>query len=133
MRVKKERVRAILKKLLFAAGLVILIFSVVSISRETYRKNQIQSMIDKLNYQSKQIEKEKADISEKIYYFKSQDYQKKQLKDKFNMQEPDEKVVIIKPSISKEPQSEEGDQPNIQPRETITPNPIKWWNYFFKY
>jgi cell division protein FtsB len=133
MPIKKEKAHSILKKLLLAIGLGILIFSAISISRETYRKKQIQTMIDKLNYQSQQIEKEKADIAEKISYFKSQDYQKQQLKDKFNMQEPGENVVIIKPSISKELQNEEKGQPEIQPKEQARPNPIKWWNHFFKY
>lgn len=105
---------------------------IIALTKETYKKNQIQKEIEGLQEKAKQIDKENTDIQEQISYLGSKDYQEKEAKDKLNLQNPSENVVVIKPSITKENQVEEKKAENVIMEEKKVINPIKWWHYFFK-
>jgi hypothetical protein len=69
----------------------------------------------------------------KITYLESKDYQEKEARDKLNMQNPRENMVIVEPGLAptKEPSDTSGE--NGKKLFVKTTNVQKWWNYFFKY
>lgn len=110
-----------------------MIFVAISIYKETNKKRQIQSEIGKLREEADRIDRENSIIQEKIAYFESRDYMEKEAKDKLNLQNPDEQVVVVKPSMAKEIPA--GNKPSIyDDRKALEPaNYLKWRDYFFKY
>ena len=100
--------------------LIVLFFLSISIYKEFSKKKQVENDI------------------ERIAYLGSQDYQKVQAREKLDLQDPEENVVVItQDSTSLKQQDEENseletndDQENYS-NEDIS-NFLKWWNYFFK-
>lgn len=130
---RSNKYATIFSKVILIPAIIIIILVLVAVTRETYKKNQIQKEIDILQEKAKQINKENLKIQEKITYFESKEYQEKEAKDKLSLQNPDENVVIIKPGITKETKIEEIARAFVPKEEQKTSNPIKWWRYFFKY
>ncbi|MDP1833651.1 MAG: septum formation initiator family protein [Candidatus Moranbacteria bacterium] len=116
------------------AGVAILVFVGTAIYKETIKKNQIQSEIDRLREEADKISRKNSIIQDKIAYFQSKDYMEMEAKDKLNLKSPDEKVIIVKPSMAtKEAPAEPSVQVEKPEVKVAVANHIKWWNYFFKY
>ncbi|HEX7586043.1 MAG TPA: septum formation initiator family protein [Patescibacteria group bacterium] len=126
------RKTSIFSKIIIISVLLVMIPIIIALTKETYKKNQIQKEIEGLQEKAKQIDKENTDIQEQISYLGSKDYQEKEAKDKLNLQNPGENIVVIKPSITKKDQVEEKKAENVIMEEKKVINPIKWWHYFFK-
>jgi len=120
-------------KLFLIPAFIVIVFILAAVAKETYKKNQIQKEIDGLKEKADRMDKESQAIQEKISYFESQDYQQKEAKDKFNLQDPNENVVVIKPSVTEKNQTAEPPRAAPPVQDNFSPNPIKWWSYFFKY
>lgn len=120
-------------KIVLFLGIVALIFIALAIFREMRVKKQIQTEIEKLQAEAEKIHKENILSQEKLAYLESKDYQEKEAKDKLSLQNPDEKVVIINPSVVKneERKIENAPLPSVKIQEKE--NYLKWWDYFFKY
>ncbi len=113
-------------------GLLGVIF--FALVKETYRKKQVLDEIKQLQDEAARIEKENSEIREKLAYFDSRDFKEKEAKDKLNLQDPDENLLIIKPSLSKEAALEtEENKTETRQEPAQLPNPRKWLDYFFKY
>lgn len=121
-----------IKAVLFL-GAVAMIFIALAIFRETRAKKQVQTEIEKLKAEAEKINKENILSQEKLEYLESKDYQEKEAKNKLNLQSPDEKVVIITPSVIKNEEKKSESVPldklKIQNKEKY----LKWRDYFFKY
>ena len=115
---------------------VALIFVLISVFKETYKKNQIQKEINNLQDEAQKINKENSEIRERIAYFESPEYQEKEAKDKLGLQNPDEKVIVVTPS-AQNVAGENISTINVGASKFITqkelPTYQKWWNYFFEY
>ncbi len=114
--------------------LVIISFITFAITKESSRRKQIQNEISALQKEAEKISGENTDIRDKIAYLQSKDYQEREARDKLNLQNPDETLVVIKPNTVKEavvPKEEASKPPESLP--DPAPNYIKWWNYFFQY
>ena len=122
-------------KFFLLLAFVALVFILISIFKETYRKNQVKKEITDLQEEAQRISKDNADIKEKIAYLESPEYQIKEAKDKLGLQNPEENVIVVKPNVEKEPEANSLENENSEniPRIEETPNCLKWWNYFFKY
>jgi len=122
-----------LVKIILVAGSLVLIFVGIGILKEVLAKKQIQEEIRKLQVEAEKIGHENALTQERIAYLSSEDYQKREAKDKLNLQSPDENVVIIKSSVS----SAETKMPEVTrtvpPKIEIRANYAKWWEHFFQY
>ena len=120
-------------KIIFLVGVIALIYVSISLSREFQKKQQIQEEIRKLQEEAQKISQENSAIQEKIAYLESSDYQEKEAKEKLNLQKPDEKVVVVRPSLSEENRAafSQTEQTMPLPETPKIPNPKKWWNYFF--
>lgn len=133
----KRRINPILLKIGLFAGLAILIAVSAAIYREVSQKRQIQSQIDQLKAEADQISKDNSSLQDKIGYFASKDYAEVQGKDKLDMQNPGEQVVVVQPSVAKVATPAASAVPaSPVPAVRIAsdvPIRIKWWNYFFKY
>lgn len=114
-------------------GLIVLGFISWSITRETIRNRQVQKEIDQLREEAKKIERENTELSEKISYFESKDFQEKEAKDKLNLQSPNENVVVIKPDLTKGDAASVPAQAEEKKLVVKISNIQKWWDYFFKY
>lgn len=115
-----------------AIGIAVLALIVLAITKETSKKNQVQSEIDKLREEAKKIEKDNLELTDKLAYFESSDFQEKEAKDKLNLQSPKENVVFVKPSLTKERESIPNNQPDKIDVKIKMSNLQKWWDYFFK-
>jgi cell division protein FtsB len=132
MRNKNEKESSWLLKFIIVLGLILLGLIIFAITKETYRKQQVQKEIDELKQEAAKIDKQNAELSDKISYFESKDYQEKVAKDKLNLQDPGENVVIVKPNSSIVPSTQEITQTNEKKLVVKTSNIQKWWDYFFK-
>lgn len=129
---KKAQKGSVLAKLFLLAAAAVLVFVSVSISKEAYKRKQIQAEIDKLRAEADKVSWENSLLREKIVHLESVDYREKEAKDKLSLQSPDEQVIVVKPSVVK--QIDEADDPVLAiPIETPKKsNMEKWWGYFFK-
>lgn len=113
-------------------GLLGVIF--FALVKETYRKRQVLDEISQLQEEAARIEKENSEIREKLAYFDSRDFKEKEAKDKLNLQDPGENLLVIKPSLSKEASlGSEEDKTEVRQEISRSSNPQKWLDYFFKY
>lgn len=130
---KNNRKMAWLIRILLVIGMAVLVLIIIAVGKETNKKNQVQAEIDKLREEAEKIEKDNSQLTDKLAYFESQDFQEKEAKDKLNLQNPEEKVVIIKPSLAKEAKNNSDSQPDRVEVKIKMSNVQKWWDYFFDY
>jgi cell division protein FtsB len=123
---------ALLKLAIFGCIIVLIVIS-FSIYRQVLKEKEIQKEINKLKQEAETINRENFQIQDKIAYFESKDYQEKEAKDKLNLQSPEEKVIVVKPSITDQPQIKTEEPQTKKDVAPSIPNYLKWWNYFFKY
>lgn len=131
---KESWYNSVSMKIGFFIGLVVVIFSGIAIYRESIKKNQIKTEIDRLKKEAEAISKKNSDIQDKIAYFQSREYMEIEAKDKLNLKSPDEQVVVIKPGMAVKEAVIEPDIAMRNPEVRVAvSNSLKWWNYFFKY
>jgi len=119
-------------RIIIFLGCVAIVFILLAISRETYRKRQVQKEITKLEEEARRIQGDNMRLSDKIAYLEGRDYQEKEIRDKLNLQDARENVVIIDsglPLKKNETESLKAGQELLIKKS----NPQKWWDYFFKY
>ena len=128
-----ETFRSIVLRIAILAGVILAIFIIYISMKEIQRGRQIESEIETLRKEAEEIETSNHNLQEKISYFATQEFQERAAKEKLNLQKPDEKVVIVKPSVSREI-IEENSADNIEEdkKENIS-NYLKWYNQFFGY
>jgi len=115
-------------------AIIILGFLSYSAYKEFSKKKEVESEIEILRQQAEKIKQENMSLEDRIAYLGSQDYQKIQAKDKLDLQDPNENVVIITQDLAvpvEETQDFEikNDNQANYPTEK-TSNFLKWWNYF---
>lgn len=119
-------------RIIILLGFILAGFIIFASSKETYRKRQVEQEISNLKKEAERIEKNNIELSGKIAYFESRDYQEKEAKDKLNLQDPKENLIIVKPGLSAEQQKKE-EAPSSGQKLTIRESNVqKWWDYFFK-
>jgi len=111
-----------------------LTFTIFALSKETYRKKQVEKEIEALRQEAEKIRRDNLIIGDKVSYLESKDYLEKEAKDKLNMQGPDENVVVIKPSLVKKEEVSDIVRDPERPIENQDKfgNAKKWYDYFFK-
>ncbi len=128
---KKSANSWLIKVIILLALIIVGIFGYASLE-EIRQKKSIERKIASLKEQATKIKQENAQIADKLTYLSSEDYQKMKAKEKLNLQEPNEKVVILSSGITKSRQKiiSANDIVAISP-EKSKPNFQKWWDYFF--
>jgi len=90
--------------------------------------------IEKLEKQAQEIDRENLEIQERLVYLESEEYKKKEAKDKLGLRNLGEFVVFVKPRVSREDNSADREiaaAKSTAPDKSPVPNPVKWWQYFF--
>lgn len=126
----------IMSKSLLILLMCVAFFIARATMREVERGNRIQQEIASLQTEAQKVQRENGILQEKIRYFQTDEFQSQEAKEKLNYQNPDEKVVVIKPSvqgISSENTAQQQqatvalqDDPN-----RLLPNYLQWWKQFF--
>jgi cell division protein FtsB len=102
--------------------------------KATYKKHQLDQEISSLKFEIDKLDKKDKEFSDLLDYFNSQNFLEKEAKDKLNLKEEGEKVVMVPETAisqeifgqSNENMPKEGSE--IKPENNF----IKWWKYFFK-
>ncbi len=79
-----------------------IIYFSAPIIKEFRRSQSIEREIDNLRAEADKIEMENDGLREKIEYLKSTDYKERVAKDRLNLRNPGEKVVVIQPETGKD-------------------------------
>jgi cell division protein FtsB len=99
--------------------LAFLVISLISFVRTLNREKEVKGQIAELETEINDLEGNNTDLNKAIEYFQTDFYKEKEAREKFDMKQPDEKVIVIV----------EPDQPQIKTEDV---NPKKWWEYIFK-
>jgi len=130
---KNEKKHPVLVKTVVILGLLLFGLIIFAISKESYKKKQAQEEIDKLQLEARRITRENTELMDKLSYLESRDYQEKEARDKLNMQNPKENMVIVEPGLAPVSSSQNISDENGKKLVVKTTNIQKWWDYFFKY
>ena len=127
---KKQEQLTFLHKLFSSVNLtivlaVILVFFLVSLSRQSIKYFSIKKEINNLEKEIKNLEEENLELTSSIEYFESDFYKEKEAREKMGLKKPDEKVIMIMAPKESAVAQEQKIKMSI-------PNLSKWWNYFFK-
>ena len=131
----EEKKISILTKISVLIFIVLAAFISWAIFQQVNKKKEIQKEISQLQDEAEKISRENISAQERISYFSSPDYQQREAKNKLNLKNPEEKVVIVKPEIAKKETAENNQTQgeDLSNKSSIDSNPIKWWHYFFNY
>jgi len=123
--------------LFLCLGVLAIGFVIFSTYKELNKKKQVQAEIEALQQEAEKVSRENDLIQEKIAYLQSREYQEREAKDRLNLQNPDENVVIIKSGIAKAPKDEDAGDAEKE-LAVSAPEPAvqmsnfkKWYKYFF--
>lgn len=122
-----SRIRS--SKLTLVVGLCLVLFAFVSFGRELYRRIEVNQEISRLEQQIRELESRKTRLTNLIEYFESPLFQEQEAREKLGLAKPGESVVIV-PGTNASTTVQEND--SDEPSATKTPNPKKWWQYFFQ-
>lgn len=116
----------------FIAGIAVAVFISSSAFREAYRSRTIEKEVESLKQDAQRVQNDNKELSERIAYFETPQFQEKVAKEKLNLQNPEENVVVVKPSV-KQIEQKSADQVAVADDGQDVPNYRKWWDFFFKY
>lgn len=116
----------------FIAGTILAVFVLYNAVREAYRSRTIEKEVENLKREAQRIQNENKELTERIAYLETPDFQEKIAKEKLNLQKKDENVVVVKQAVAKESQQGE-QQPSDKENQGQISNYRKWWDLFFKY
>ena len=103
--------------------------------KEMQRSKAIEKEINALKEEAEKISKENNFLREQVQYLESDHYKERLAKDKLNLRNPGEKIVMVQPVSEKDKDikgvtsdrvggSDEKEDNNMS-------NFKKWWEYFF--
>ena len=120
--------------ILFAiAGIIVAGYISYFALKENKRNKQIESEINNLRKEAENLRQNNEEMSEKITYFETPQFQEKIAKEKLNLQKENENVAVIKPSPVLRSKQETEETSITKSTAVEKPNYEKWWDYFFKY
>ncbi len=129
------------KVFLFAAVLI-LIFIIINLGRESYRKHQLTKEINNLKSEIERLDGRNQQLMNLMDYFKEESFLEKEARLKLNLKKPGEKVVILSDYFDSENNLDASinNSHNLEAEENIsqkavdrqTANYWKWWEYFFQ-
>ncbi|MBM3256463.1 MAG: hypothetical protein FJZ04_03295 [Candidatus Moranbacteria bacterium] len=120
-----------IRLILITVGLGAIVLISLALTKETYRRYQIQKEIEELRVQAEKKERDNQQLKGLIEYFKTEDFQEKEAKEKLSVQKEGEKVLLVKGSRVGEEKPEEEFSNQPAPKKDTRSNQRKWWDYFF--
>ncbi|MBU4030783.1 septum formation initiator family protein [Patescibacteria group bacterium] len=137
--IQQSRDENIIKKVLgskiflFLAVLA-LIYLVINLGRESYRKHQLTKEVDNLKLEIERLEGSNQQLANLMDYFKEESFIEKEARLKLNLKKPGEKVVILSDyfNTSSNLDALSNGSHNTETTEEESTNYWKWWEYFFQ-
>jgi cell division protein FtsL len=125
----------VMRVLLIVIGIGAIVMISLALTQETYRRYQIQKEIDDLKTQAEKKERDNEQLKGVIEYFKTDDFQEREAKEKLSVQKEGEKVLLVKGDRPGENSNNNSGQTGVvsnspEPKDNRT-NLRKWWDYFF--
>lgn len=125
----KDKKQTISTFFFLTIGIAIIISVLFLVAKERKRATKIQQEISALGKEAAEIERRNNALKEKISYLSTENFYKREAKEKLNYQKEGEQVVIIRRPIRVgEPKNDEIDVEEVKIEE---PNYKIWWRYFF--
>ncbi|MEF3691434.1 MAG: septum formation initiator family protein [Candidatus Moraniibacteriota bacterium] len=119
--------------LIIAGGVAF--FSVPAI-KEARRSRMIEAEIENLRSEAEKINSENNFLREKIEYLKSDHFKESVAKDRLNLRNKGEKVVVVQPNAEKKEDTKKtlGEETTMEnfSTEEEKPNYKKWWEMIMK-
>ena len=112
-------------------GVIAFMLVTYALFKETYKKYQIQKEVETLRFEAEDLEKKNEKMRGLVEYFKTDNYSEKEAREKLNLKKEGEKVVVLRSDDSPNKEVRPGTE-DLPRQEINMPNPIKWWDYFFK-
>lgn len=139
MREKKQKESTfwLIRGIIILLTLTIFLFGYV-FSKELKKKKNIEEEILSLQEEAQKVEKENMEIKKRISYLSSKDFQEVEAKERLNLQNMGEKVVVVSPGPLSQNEKENLSSPNDDnPKVEDFPkdyrnNFQKWWDYFLR-
>lgn len=85
------------RRIVFALELVLLIIVIVSYVRARIAHRPLRRELSDLRGELKALSNENARLKQQLRYLKSEENLKREARDKFNIAEPGEKLIILPP------------------------------------
>lgn len=127
--------RILASKALFLVSLAVLLFFSFNLAREIINnRRDLEKEIKGLEDQMSGLAGRNQELSGLIEYFKTNDFVEEVARTKLNLKKEGEKIIIV-PEEQNQTAGEQSEfAPVIQQRLTLDsrPNPVRWWQYFFK-
>ena len=98
---------------------IFLVLSSISLIKTFGRSQDIKQRIANLETEINKLEGDKTDFLQTIEYLKTDFYKEKEAREKFGLQKPGEKVIVVLP-------------PEEAPSQPEEKNIDKWWQFLFK-
>jgi len=141
---KAKKIKKILSSKIFLfIAIFVLIFLLIGLVRETYRKYQLTSEINQLKLNIDKLEGDNQQLANLMDYFKEDSYLEKEARIKLNLKKPGETVVVLSKDIidgvevvrrgGLDIEKLDEEIINLSKDEVLeTANYWKWWEYFFQ-
>lgn len=134
---QKESFFWLIRGIIILLTLTIFLFGYV-FSKELKKKKNIEEEILSLQEEAQKVEKENMEIKKRISYLSSKDFQEVEAKERLNLQNLGEKVVVVSPGPLSQDEKENlsssnDDNPKVEdfPKDYRN-NFQKWWDYFLR-
>lgn len=124
-----KKFRELLKNKWFVASIAaLLIFFLVSGFNQLKQKRAVDKEIEALKAQSEELRRSNKEMEDLVAYFSTENYKEKAAREQMNLKKEGEFVYSFaaQDALSGQTSMQEGETGEAQ-----TPNPLKWWNYFF--
>lgn len=127
-------------KIFLFLAVFILIYLIINLGRESYRKYQLTKEIDSLKTEIERLEGSNQQMANLMDYFKEDSFLEKEARLKLNLKKPEEKVIIISDYFdSKTDLDASTNNSNNTGTEMFSgdtneesSNYWKWWEHFFQ-
>jgi cell division protein DivIC len=132
---KKESVKrkgtGFMFKLLVVLCFGVLFFASYKLFEKTYRQNQINGEIAKMQEEIDRLNQDNQNLGELIKYLQTDQFKEKEAKDKLNMIKEGESLVLVKEKDVAVP-NEKTEIKNTPQVVIERPNYLLWWQFFFQ-
>jgi cell division protein FtsB len=112
--------------IMIVAGIVIVLI-LFSLAQEMNRRWQIQRQVQHLEQEANDMQKHVVELENLNQYFRTDDYQERLAREKFNYHASGEKVVLIPDPATPSP----GSSSAAATTSTTQSVPLRWWRIFF--
>lgn len=126
--------RILASKALFLVSLAILLFFSVNLVREIINRRDLEKEIGGITEEINALSGRNQELSGLIEYLKTPDFVEEVARTKLNLKKEGEKIIIVPEERDRVAGEQSQFAPVMQQRLTMDsrPNPVRWWQYFFK-